>query len=208
MFALKGRQDFFRLILPDNFIVPEIEEKYTNIIKEKKSFLYKPIDFINETIQGIQILGFQEASIPQQQPARGYPIIDENRVRQNNFLHTSSDYNYRAEKSPLAILDKTLNVTFRHTLGFLNYFILFENFWYQYSRDRKYKDLPEQFNIELMNNIGEVYSKIIIYDPIINSMDMLDMNYTQPIAQSQTFNLTFKYSNIDYQFINHDKEEL
>ena len=59
-----------------------------------------------------------------------------------------------------------------------------------------------------MNNIGEVYSKILIMNPLINSMDMLDLNYTQPIAQSQTFKVEFKYSNIDYQFIETKKEEL
>ena len=33
-------------------------------------------------------------------------------------------------------------------------------------------------------------------------MDMLDFDFTQPIAQSQTFQVVFKYSNFDFQFIN------
>lgn len=217
MFTLKGKQDGFRLLLPDEFIVNEINDKYTRIIKEKKGYLYRPIDFLNETIQGIQVLGFQDGVIEQIQPSHnGKPMIDADRIKQNNFMHTGSEYVYRSEKNPLALIDKTLNITFRHTLGFLNYFLIFENFWYQYSRDFQFKyprnpknsNLVEQFAIDLFDNIGQIYSRIILYNPIINGIDMLDLNYTQPIAQSQTFQVTFKYSNIDYQFIYKDEEEL
>jgi hypothetical protein len=44
-------------------------------------------------------------------------------------------------------------------------------------------------------------------DPIINGMDMLDFDYTQPIAQSGTFKVEFKYSNFDYQFITQKDEK-
>ena len=115
--------------------------------------------------------------------------------------------NYRSEKNPLDLIDKTLNVYFRHTLGFVNYFLLFENFFYQYSRDRSYKELCDSFTIDIFNNIGEVYSRIVVMDPVINSIEMLDLNYTQPVAQSQTFKVEFKYSNLDYQFLGLDIEK-
>ena len=50
MFGLKGRQDGFRLLLPKDFICPEIEEKYTKVLTERRGFYVKPIDFLNETI--------------------------------------------------------------------------------------------------------------------------------------------------------------
>jgi len=207
MFTLKGRQDGFRLTLPDDFIAKEINEKYTKIIKDQKSFSYRPIDFLNETIQSVQILGFVDGTVPQMQSGTGAPLIREDRKEENKFMHTSTEYSYRSDKNPIALIDKTLNVYFRHTLGFVNYFLLFENFFYQYSRDRKYGELPDQFPIDIINNKGEIYSRIIVMDPVINSIDMLDLNYNQPIAQSQTFKVEFKYSNIDYQFIELDKEE-
>jgi len=203
---LKSKQDAFKLIIPDKFICDEIKDKYAKIIQDQKSFAYKPIDFLNETIQSVQILGFVDSTVQQQQPARGKPLIDPNRKEENRFMHTQSDYTYRSEKNPIALIDKTLNVYFRHTLGFVNYFLLFENFFYQYSRDREYKELSESFTIDILNNLGEVYSRIVIYDPIINAIDMLDLNYSQPIAQSQTFKVEFKYSNLDYQFLSLDKE--
>lgn len=207
MFTLRGRQDAFKLTLPNDFICEEINEKYTEIIKSQKSFFNKPIDFLNETIQSVQVLGFNEGTVQQQQIGSGKPLIHPNRIEENRFPHTSSEYTYRSERNPIALIDKTLNIFFRHTLGFVNYFLIFENFFWQYTRDRKYDELSNQFNIDIFNNIGEVYSRIVVMDPIINGIDMLDFNYNSPVAQSQTFKVEFKYSNLDYQFINIENEE-
>ena len=201
MFSLKGRQDGFRLLLPQEFICDEINDKYAKILQNQKSFFTKPIDFLNETIQSVQVLGFSDGTVNQPQPGIGHPLIDPNRVKQNKFLHTATDFTYRSEVNPLQLIDKTLNITFRHTLGFLNYFLLFENFWYLYSRDKQYEDISFTFNIDIIKQNGRVYSKIVLYDPIIHGIDMLDLNYTKPVAESQTFTVIFKYSNIDYQFI-------
>lgn len=206
MFSLKGRKDRFKFLFPHDFICEEINEKYAKIIQQHKSFYLKPIDFINETIKGIQILGFSEATTEQQQPGNGNVIrrplnqlID--RTPQNEFSHTAAGHVYRSEKNPLALIDKTLNVTFRHTLGFLNYFMLFENFWYLYARDTQYKEMHQTFNIDIIDDYGKTYSRIVLYDPVIHGIDMLNLDYSQPIAQSDTFTVIFKYSNIDYQFI-------
>ena len=160
------------------------------------------------SIQKVQVLGFNDATVVQQQSSRGNkPILDQDRKKQNEFMFPSNDYNYRSEVSPIALIDKTLNITFKHTLGYLNYFLLFENFFYQYTRDRKYKDLDYQFSVDIYNERGSIYSRILIDSPFVHSMDMLDFDYTQPIAQSQTFQVTFKYSNFDFQFINIEDED-
>lgn len=204
MFALRGRKNNFRLLFPKEFICDEIVEKYTNILVSKHSFITSPIDFLNETIQGVQVLGFTEGVIPQPQTSRGTVSLH-NRPRENNFLHTATDYNYRSEVSPIALIDKTLNVTFRHTLGYVNYFLMFENFFYQYMRDTSYKSMIPALYIDILDDIGNIYSRIELKDPLINSIDMLELNYTQPVAQSDTFTVEFKYSNFDFQFIQDDE---
>ena len=40
-----------------------------------------------------------------------------------------------------------------------------------------------------------------IEEPMIDGIDMLDFDYTQPIAQSQTFNMIIKYSDFEYEFV-------
>jgi hypothetical protein len=206
MFGLKGRQDGFRLLFPKEFLVPQIEEKYTKILADKHGYYLTPIDFINESIQKVNVLGFQNATVQQQQSSRGEPTIDDNRTEQNKFLYAATDYNYRNGVSPISLTDRTFNVTFRHSLGYLNYFILFENFWYQFARDMKYDDLMQRLSIDIINEKGSIYSRIVLFYPLINSMDMLEFDYSQPIAQSQTFNVEFKYSNFDFEFIDIDEE--
>ncbi len=206
MFGLKGRQDGFRLLLPKEFLVPEVEAKYAGILKEKIGYFDSPIDFLNETIQKVNVLGFQDGTMIQEQPVKGAePTIKQNRIKQNQFQYAGSQFNYRSGVPPIQLTDKTFNITFRHTLGYLNYFMLFENFWYQFSRDMNYEDLPQKFTIDLFNELGSIYSRVSLFYPMINSMDMLEFDYTQPIAQSQTFNIEFKYSNFDFEFISIDE---
>lgn len=201
MFTLRGRQDGFRLLLPKEFIPKQVEEKYSKILQEKRSFIIKPIDFVNETIQKIEVLGFSNATINQDQPGRGEPLYKHERISENNFMHGMSAVSYRSSANPQALIDKTINVIFRHTLGYLNYFILFESFLYHYSRDTKNSELPKEMSVDLLDNRGAIYAKIVLKYPLIDSMDMLSLDYTQPIAQSQTFQVIFKYSAFDYQFI-------
>jgi len=200
MLSLNSRISGFRILFPKNFIHPIVDEKYSKVLKRKHSFFTRPIDVINESIQKIEVLGFSNATVQQQQTGRGKPIIDPKRIAENNFLHTSTEYNYRAPVNPIALVDRTLNIEFRHILGFLNYIILFENFWYLYSRDESYTDMLRELPIELFDESGSVFCKIIIMDPVINGMDMLSFDYTQPVTNANSFRVEFKYSNFDFEF--------
>lgn len=206
MFSLKGRQDLFKITLPDEFIPEQINEKYSKLINEYNSFIHRPIDFLNESIQGVEILGFTQAAVVQQQHGTGNWASRQSTIEANKFLHAASDVAYRAEMNPLNLIDKTLRVTFRHTLGFINYFLLLESFWTLYQRDTSSKQLPQFITIDIFSDIGTTLSKIKIYDPIIDGIDMLQLNYTQPIAQSQTFNCEMKYSNIEFEFVDNKEK--
>jgi hypothetical protein len=201
---LKGRQDKWRLLLPEDVIPNEIKEKYAKVLKCQHSFTYKPIDLLNESIQKIQVLGFSGGTIEQPQSMLGEPLRTPSRIAENDMMHTSNAIPYRSPDGPVSLVDKTLNVDFRHQAGFLNYFLLFESFFYQYSRDTESDALPTVFPIDIYNEDGEVYCRIMLYNPLIDSMDMLDLDFTQTVAQSQTFRVVFKYSNIDFQFIEDD----
>ena len=53
----------------------------------------------------------------------------------------------------------------------------------------------------LTNTENELNSLLSTYQKSIATIDMLDFDYTQPIAQSQTFNMIIKYSDFEYEFI-------
>lgn len=200
MLSLNPLHNGAKILFPKEFLHPEVDKKYSVILKNKHSYFRRPIDFINESIQRVDVLGFLNASIPQSQTNRGAPLIDQSRIDQNKFLHTITDYNYRSEITPIALIDKTLNVEFRHTLGYLNYIILFENFWYLYCRDEPYSEMVKQFSIDLFDENGVIYCRILIDDPVINAMDMLSFDCTQPVTSPSSFKMEFKYSNFDFEF--------
>lgn len=201
MLALKARQDGFRITLPKEIIPDVVNEKYSKILQDKRGFIIKPIDFLNETIQSVEVLGFLDATVYQEMPTRGEPMMDPTRVNENNFFHPATQINYRSPKNPQSLVDKTINITFKHTLGYLNYFILFESFLYHYCRDMEYKDLQQFITIDLLSETGSIFSKITLFKPLIDSMDMLTFDYTQPIASSQTFKVVFKYTSFNYDFV-------
>lgn len=196
MFTLANKKDGFRLLLPKDFLLPDIQKKYGNIIRKKRSFYVNPIDFLNETIQTVDVLGFQNATITQDQPPKGTTDKDT-----NEFLFPSAPYSWRNPQSPLSIIDMTLNIQFRHTLGYLNYMMIYENFLLQYSRITTYDELPDAFYVDLFDEKGVIYARLKLVYPIINAMDMLNFDYTQPIAQNESFKVEFKYSNFDFEFI-------
>lgn len=206
MFRLPQRRDKFRLLLPDEFIPEEIEEKYTKILVDAHSFITKPIEFLNESIQKVEVLGFNSATIAQEQTRHGGPIRIPSRVEENYFQGGASEVVYRMPGSATQLIDHTLNIDFRHTLGYVNYFLLLESFYYQFSRDTEnlHKNLDIDFNVDLLNDNDAIYSRIVLKKPVMDAMDMLQFDYSQPMHQSSTFRTIFKYSDFDYQFISCD----
>ena len=204
MILPKSRQNSWRLLFPEEIIPDEIREKYANVLRSKHSFFYRPIDLINGTIQKIQVLGFSSATISQFQTRRGSPLKSNGRITENEFLHSHADVPYRSPAGPSSLVDRTINVDFKHVSGFLNYFLIFESFFYQYSRDTREIKLPDMLPIEIFNENGECYARIILFHPVIDGMDMLDLDFTQPIAQSQTFRVIIRYSDLDFEFIETD----
>lgn len=206
MFRLPQRRDKFRLLLPDEFIPDEIQEKYTKILIDAHSFITKPIEFLNESIQKVEVLGFNSATISQEQTRHGNPIRTPSRIEENYFQGGASEVVYRMPGSATQLIDHTLNIDFRHTLGYVNYFLLLESFYYQFSRDTEnlYKNLDIDFNVDLLNDNDAIYSRIVLKKPVMDAMDMLQFDYSQPMHQSSTFRAIFKYSDFDYQFISVD----
>ena len=83
MIALNCKNNGARILFPREFLHPEVEEKYTRILKNKRSFFTRPIDFINETIQKVDVLGFQNAAMIQRQTGTGEPIQSFNFAERN-----------------------------------------------------------------------------------------------------------------------------
>ena len=57
------------------------------------------------------------------------------------------------------------------------------------------------FFIELMDEDGVVTSRIIFKNVLIDGIDGLEFSFNKVERDSGTFDVTFKFSNIDFEFI-------
>ena len=193
--SLSPRYDLMRFHLPKSFLPPEIEEKYTNLLNKDAYTMTTAIDYLNESIQGVTMPGISELTITQQQ--HGSNGVSKNGRKLN--VEPSHDITYLTAGNPLEKIDKEFTVTFRANQGLLNYFMLYETaFWYA-CREYSWDCEPVMF-IELMNEDGTVISTVKYIDVHIDGIEGLEFNYSKVEREANTFNVTFKFNNIDFEY--------
>lgn len=200
MLSLSPRYDLFRFALPKDFIPEELNEKYQNILNKNAGVLTTPIDYLNESIQGVNIPGISDLTVEQTQHSHngGLGQLNVEPARQNTYKTTSN---------PLSNISNEITVTFRFNQGFFNYFLLYETIFWKYCKPIDYKN-EDVLYIDLLDETGKISARIKFMDCHINGIDGLDFTYSKLERDSGTFNITFKFNNIDFTFINDDGKEL
>ena len=196
MLSLSPRYDLFRFALPKDFLPIEVEEKYSVIIRRNQAIITTPIDYLNESIQGINFPGISD--IITQQGQRSTNSIERKAGKIN--MEPKREQIYATPANPLDKIQQEFKVTFRMNQGLYNYFMLYETTFYQMCKPNVKGHEPVLF-IELLNEFGEVTAKILFKDVLINGIDGLDFNYNKLERDAGTFDVTFKFSNIDFEFV-------
>lgn len=195
MLSLSPRYDLFRFSLPKDFLPTSVEEKYSNIIKSNQAVITTPIDYLNESIQGVSFPGISDIIVMQGQ--RGSNDIKRKLGKIN--MEPKTDVIYQTSANPLDKIERSFKVTFRMNQGFYNYFMLYETIFHQICKpiDRGHQPV---YYIEILNEVGEVTAKILFKDVLIDGIDGLEFNFNKLERDSGTFDLTFKFTNIDFEF--------
>jgi hypothetical protein len=202
--SLSPRYDLIRFNLPKTFIPEDVEQKYTAMLNKDVVTMTSAIDYLNESIQGITIPGISELTIKQQQHgSNGILPMDSDGKRRIN-VETAHEINYLTTTNPLELIDKEFKVTFRTNQGLFNYFMLYETAFHYSCKEFAWECEPVMY-VEFMNEDGTVISRLKFIDVFMNGMDGLDFNFTKIDRESNTFDVTFKFNNIDYEyFVNED----
>lgn len=202
MLSLSPRYDLFNFQFPKTFLPKEINDKYQKILERNAGVLTTPIDYLNESIQGINIPGISDLTIDQTQHSTnsisGLGKINVEPSRQNTYKSTAN---------PLDKINKEITVTFRFNQGFYNYFMLYETIFWKYCKpiDRPNEDV---LYVDLMDETGRITSRIKFFDCVVDGIEGLDFTYSKVERDSGTFNITFKFNNIDFIFIDENGKEL
>ncbi len=189
--SLNPRFDTFRFAFPKELIPDEIYQKWYDVLnKYDKNVIREPIDLINESIQSVEVGGVGESTIEQQQTYKNPHI---------NRIEPNSKSTYRSSKNAVDLLPNELTVTFRHTQGFYNYFLLFESWFYHYAKENKRDGFTPFLYLELLDEMGEIVSHVSFAFPVFDSIDALSLSFNKTDRSFETFTCKFKFSNIDFE---------
>lgn len=197
MLSLSPRYDLFRFVLPKDFIPEELEEKYTELLNKDAGVITTPIDYLNESIQAVNFPGISDIIATQTQ--HSYNSIPRKLGKIN--VEPKRDMIYQTPANPLDKIEQSFKITFRTNQGLYNYFLLYELIFHQMCKpiDRGHQPV---FYIELLNETGVITSRIIFKDVLMDGIEGLEFNYSKIEREAGTFDVTFKFSNIDFEFLN------
>lgn len=202
MLSLSPRYDLFRFELPKTFLPKEVNDKYQNILNRNSGVLTTPIDYLNESIQGVNIPGMKELTIEQDQHSHN-SINGQGKIN----VEPRRENTYKDSGNPLDKIEKEITLTFRFNQGFYNYFMLYETIFWKFCKPTDYPN-EDVLYIELLDETGRTNARIKFFDCVIDGIDGLEFTYSKMERDSGTFNLTFKYNNIDFVFVDENGKEI
>ena len=172
---LNSRNNLYNFKLPRNFIPTEVADKYRKYLNRMPgNVLTEPIDFINYSIQGINL-----------------PGVSFDPVTQNN---NDGTVRYHRGAQPLQnLIEREFTVTMQLLDGFINYWIMNDTLLYYYSKEERQPFL-EDLKLQIMDSEGIHVISAQFHQPILKSISELDLNMSQNVAEFNTFNLTFNYN--------------
>ena len=200
MLSLSPRYDLFRFAFPKDFIPKEVNDKYQKVLSKNAGVLTTPIDYLNESIQGITIPGISDLTIDQEQHSH-------NSIMGKLNVEPARQNTYKSPANPLANINKEITVTFRFNQGFYNYFLLYETIFWKYCKPQDYPN-EDYLYVDLMDETGKVTARIKYYDCHVSGIDGIDLNYSKIERDTGTFDIVFKFNNIDFTFVDDEGNEI
>lgn len=199
MLSLSPRYDLFRFLLPRHYMPEEVRQKWQVLLSKEPGVIINPVDYLNESIKGITIPGITDLVIQQSQHSTN--SISRTHKRLN--VEPKQSNNYPTPANPLDKISREFKVTFRMNQGFTNYFMLYETIFHRICKPELY-DEDDDFVIDLMDETGKAYARIRLSQCIIDGIDGLDLSYDKVERQTDVFDVTWKFNNIDFDLITGD----
>ena len=206
--SLSPRADLFHFKFPKDFLPKEVEEKYTKAINREKNVITTPIDYLNESIQQITFPGISDLLVEQKQYSTNRPETGGlkkglNTLRSLNIEPARNNISY----SPANILSQVSNeftVTFRKNQGLYNYFMMYETIFHKCLKQHANEKQDDLFTVEILDETGKIMGRMKLFQPRIDGIDGLELSYNKLERQQETFDVKFRYNNIDFDLMDDD----
>lgn len=170
---LNAKSNMFTVWFPPNFFYPSIIEKWGPVVKRLKLPHQTVEDFFNASIQSITM-----------------PAVDLNAVTQQQ---SQFEIAYKGGKELEPVFNKTLDVVFKLSEGFITYWIIFEQIeeYLKYQEDKvfwpsMYVSFLDMHGFEL---VAFEFNKIVP-----TGLSQFDVSYSTTAADFNTFTLGLRYN--------------
>lgn len=196
MLSLSPRYDLFRFSFPKDFLPKDVEEKYYKVLNQNAGVITTPIDYLNESIQGISMPGVSDILMQQQQHGSNSGVRSLGKIN----VEPKREAVYRSTANPLEKISQEFKITMRVNQGLYNYFMMYETILQQMSKTHEYDCIPV-LRLEILNASGNITTVVVFKDVLIDGIDGLEFSYNKIERESNTFDINFKYNNIDFEFM-------
>ena len=172
---LNSRNNLYNFKLPRNFIPKEVADQYKKYLNRiPGSIITEPIDYVNYSIQGINLPGASFDPVTQA-PNDGTIV-------------------YHRGAMPLQnLIEREFTITMQLLDGFINYFIMMDTMLYYYAKETR-PEYTDDLKLQIMDAEGIHVISAVFHQPIMNSISELDLNMSQNVAEFNTFTCNFKYN--------------
>jgi len=175
---LNSRNNSFDFRFPRKFIPQEVSDKYKKYLNRiPGGLLAEPVDFINMSIQGINIPGISFDPITQE----------------------DNDGTTRYHRGAIPIqntIQREFTVTMQLLDGFINYWIMMDTLLYYYARSTK-RPYTDPLTLRILDAEGASVAFMEFDKPIMNSINELSLNFAENVADFSTFEVTFFYNKLN-----------
>ena len=175
---LNSRNNLYDFRFPRNFIPQEVADKYRKYLQKiPGSLLAEPVDFINYAIQGISVPGIAFDPVTQE----------------------DNDGTVRYHRGAVPIqntIERQFTVTMQLLDGFINYWIMQDTLLYYYARQTK-QPYTDDLTLRILDAEGASVAYLRFERPIMNSLNELNLNMSDNVAEFNTFEVTFYYNKLN-----------
>jgi hypothetical protein len=175
---LNARNNLFEFNFPKTFMPDTVSKKYKGYLNRiPGNVIEEPIDFINYTIQSINI------------PGIGYEPVEQLQKPGRNIQ-------YRDARPVQELFQKELTVTFQLVDGYINYWMMQDLLRYYYAFENRQPFL-EDLNVRMLDSEGNALVTARLIRPIMKNMGDLSLSFASNVAEFTTFDVTFGYNELD-----------
>ena len=197
MLLNSARSDQFRFELPVDIIPDDIAKQYDDIFVHQPTQLIDNIhDLLYDSVQSIDIMSLN-APIVKQSVA--------NLVDDKSGIKRAVDQFFRGSKTVHQTVDKRINITFRMTAGFVNYFALLESYL-RYHDDKSTANFFQPMRFVSLYNEQPMFA-IDFSNCIFAAIDKQRFDLTNTDTTEQTFTTTWVFNNFDFRLPSEIKKQ-